>query len=107
MNQILKNCTGLCPAFYIYVSLSILGILMYLYLCYEDSSNSFENLDSETLVISLIYKLVWGIIIYYLCATCHESIAMFLVFMPLIFVLWLILMMFILSHKHIIRIIKN
>lgn len=95
---------GLCPALYVYLALTILFILFELFLAHD--GNRFSRINNRMIAVGLVFKLVWGIIIYYLCYTNHDNTAMFLVLFPMIFALLMlvfgIMMLFDFHHRHIV-----
>lgn len=73
------RCSGYCTPFIIYVVLSVIVILL----------NLIRKIPAETKVYitlrQLIFMLLWGGLLYWLCYICKEGWAWFLLFINLFF----------------------
>lgn len=71
------RCSGYCTPFIIYIILSVIVILL----------NLTRNISAEVKIYialrQLIFTLLWGGLLYWLCYTCKQGWAWFLLFINL------------------------
>jgi hypothetical protein len=78
-------CDGKSWPFYIYVAISVIGLLLAIT----------SGMPASVIVSMLLWSIFWGTIIYLVGAYCHNTAAWILLFLPII--LWLIGMFIIFS----------
>lgn len=91
------RCSGYCTPFIIYIVISIIVILL----------NLTRNIPTETKVYvalrQLVFTLLWGGLLYWLCHICKQGWAWFLLFINLFLGIIILIVMAILLEWIIIR----
>ena len=92
MNNSAKLCNPWCMPLYIYIAFALLGVVSMFAM-----RKRYQRLYGDDLAvytISIIMKVLWGIVIYYLCKNCHEGWAWIIVLLPLIFIVIVLMFIF-------------
>lgn len=70
---------SVCWPLIVYIIITILALIVILFVPNLDGSSK-----ATTFIITLVWALFWGFILWYLCRFCHWGWAWFLLFLPFI-----------------------
>lgn len=88
----MAKCSGWCTPLYIYLVLAVMMFITTLRMHFQNP----DVINTESVVMSVLYKIFWAGVIYLLCSSCHENWAWVMLLIPLIYIVLVLLMLFML-----------
>jgi hypothetical protein len=96
-NLLKGDCSGWCWPLYLYIALSILQLLTIpMMKVYDPTTKTYTSAPVAVKVRYMLLSAVWnlfvGFLMYYLCSKCHSGWAWFILLLPIIFNVILVIM---------------